>query len=449
MDKMNMLIIGQGGREHTLAWKLAQSPRAARVWVAPGNGGTVSNSEPGTAPIINVAIDETNVDVLIAFARQHEVGLTVVGPEAPLAAGLVDAFQAAGLRCFGPRQAAARLEASKAFAKAFMERHNISTGRHAAFTAYDAAQRFMEQVDYPVVVKASGLAAGKGVIVPNSTEEADAALRQIMIERVFGAAGDEVVIEERLFGQEASVLALCDGRTVVPLPPAQDHKPIFDGDRGPNTGGMGAYAPAPLVTSELLDDVVRTVLQPAVDGLRAEGTPYVGVLYAGLMINETSVYVLEFNCRFGDPEAQVVLPLLESDLVEAIEACLEGRLDRADLRWRAGAAVTVVAASEGYPGSYLKGRTIGGLAEANALAGVTVFHAGTRQTDDHRLVTNGGRVLAVTALGPDLPQAIERAYAGMRVIHFDGMQFRTDIGAKAVGPHSASPEITLQTGTRD
>jgi phosphoribosylamine--glycine ligase len=434
MEKINLLVIGQGGREHTLAWKLAQSPRAARVWVAPGNGGTARNAQPGTAPIANIAIAENNVDDLIAFARQNEVGLTVVGPEAPLAAGLADAFQTAGLRCFGPRQAAARLEASKAFAKAFMERRDIPTGRYATFTAYDAAQRFLQQVDYPVVVKASGLAAGKGVIVPNSAEAAEAALRQIMTERAFGAAGDEVVIEERLFGQEASVLALCDGHSVAPLPPAQDHKPIFDGDQGPNTGGMGAYAPAPLVTAALLDAVVRTVLQPAVDGLRAEGAPYVGVLYAGLMINETGAYVLEFNCRFGDPEAQVVLPLLESDLVEAIEACLEGRLDRVDLRWRSEAAVTVVAASAGYPGNYPKGRDISGLAEANARPGVTVFHAGTRQTDDGRLVTNGGRVLAVTALGPDLPQAIDRAYAGMQAIHFDGMQFRTDIGAKALGP---------------
>jgi len=434
MEKINLLVIGQGGREHTLAWKLAQSPKAGRVWVAPGNGGTARNAQPGTASIANVAIAENNVDDLIAFARQNEVGLTVVGPEAPLAAGLVDAFQTAGLRCFGPRQAAARLEASKAFAKAFMERRDIPTGRYATFTAYDAAQRFLQQVDYPVVVKASGLAAGKGVIVPNSAEAAEAALRQIMTERAFGAAGDEVVIEERLFGQEASVLALCDGHSVAPLPPAQDHKPIFNGDRGPNTGGMGAYAPAPLVTATLLDAVVRTVLQPAVDGLRAEGTPYVGVLYAGLMINETGAHVLEFNCRFGDPEAQVVLPLLESDLVEAIEACLEGRLDRADLRWRSEAAVTVVAASAGYPGNYPKGRDISGLAEANARPGVTVFHAGTRQTDDGRLVTNGGRVLAVTALGPDLPQAIDRAYAGMQAIHFEGMQFRTDIGAKALSP---------------
>ncbi|HEX9922909.1 MAG TPA: phosphoribosylamine--glycine ligase [Anaerolineae bacterium] len=434
MEKINLLVIGQGGREHTLAWKLAQSPKAGRVWVAPGNGGTARNAQPGTASIANVAIAENNVDDLIAFARQNEVGLTVVGPEAPLAAGLADAFQTAGLRCFGPRQAAARLEASKAFAKAFMERRDIPTGRYATFTAYDAAQRFLQQVDYPVVVKASGLAAGKGVIVPNSAEAAEAALRQIMTERAFGAAGDEVVIEERLFGQEASVLALCDGHSVAPLPPAQDHKPIFNGDRGPNTGGMGAYAPAPLVTATLLDAVVRTVLQPAVDGLRAEGTPYVGVLYAGLMINETGAHVLEFNCRFGDPEAQVVLPLLESDLVEAIEACLEGRLDRADLRWRSEAAVTVVAASAGYPGNYPKGRDISGLAEANARPGVTVFHAGTRQTDDGRLVTNGGRVLAVTALGPDLPQAIDRAYAGMQAIHFEGMQFRTDIGAKALSP---------------
>lgn len=433
MKKMKVLIVGQGGREHTLAWKLAQSPRVGQVWVAPGNGGTSQNPAAGTAPIANVALAEDDFDGLLGFARQQEIDLTLVGPEAPLAAGIVDVFEAADLPCFGPRQAEAQLEASKAFAKAFMEQHHIPTGRYATFTDYRAALDYVQQADYAVVVKASGLAAGKGVIVPDSRAETEAALRQIMVERAFGAAGDEVVIEERLFGQEASVLAFCDGRTVVPMPPAQDHKPVFEGDTGPNTGGMGAYAPAPLVNSDMLYRIKKTVLQPAVDGLRAEGRPYVGILYAGLMINGTDISVLEFNCRFGDPEAQVVLPLLESDLVEVIQACLNGTLAQNEIEWRAGAAVTVVAASEGYPGSYPKGREITGLAEANALPGVTVFQAGTRQTETGRLVTNGGRVLAVTALGDDLPQAIDQAYAGLQAIHFEGMHFRTDIGAKAAG----------------
>jgi phosphoribosylamine--glycine ligase len=380
-----------------------------------------------------VALPEDDFDGLIGFARRQEIDLAIIGPEAPLAAGIVDVFEAAELPCFGPRQAEAQLEASKAFAKAFMERHHIPTGRYATFTDCQAALNYVQQVDYAVVVKASGLAAGKGVIVPDSRAEAEAALRQIMVERAFGAAGDEVVIEERLFGQEASVLAFCDGRTVVPMPPAQDHKPVFEGDTGPNTGGMGAYAPAPLVNSDMLYQIKQTVLQPAVDGLRAEGMPYVGILYAGLMINETGMYVLEFNCRFGDPEAQVVLPLLESDLVDVIEACLNGTLAQIEIEWQTRAAVTVVAASEGYPGSYPKGREISGLAEANALPDVTVFHAGTRQTEMGSLVTNGGRVLAITALGDDLRQAIDQAYVGIKAIHFEGMHFRTDIGAKAVG----------------
>ncbi|MBI1881081.1 MAG: phosphoribosylamine--glycine ligase [Chloroflexi bacterium] len=379
------LVIGRGGREHVLAWKLAQSPQAGQVWVTPGNGGTDLGG-----PIAN-----------------------------------------AGLPCFGPSQAAAQLEASKAFAKAFMVRHNIPTGHYAAFTDYEAALAHLRQVDYEVVVKASGLAAGKGVIVPDSLAEAEAALRQMMAERIFGAAGDEALIEERLTGPEASVLAFCDGRTVATMPVAQDHKRIFDGDAGPNTGGMGAYAPAPLITPALLDEIERTILQPAVDGLQAEGIPFVGILYAGLMLTEAGPRVLEFNCRFGDPETQVILPLLESDLVSVFKACLDGTLDRIELKWRAGAAATVVAAAAGYPGDYPKGREITGLAEAEAQPQTLVFHAGTRRTDDGRLVTDGGRVLAVTGLGHSLSEAIERAYAGMGRIHFQGMHFRRDIGAKA------------------
>lgn len=430
---INILVIGRGGREHTLAWKLAQSPQVAQVWVAPGNGGTDSaTAAPGTAPIANLALAEHDVAGLIDFACHNRIELAVVGPEAPLAAGIVDAFQQAGVPCFGPTRAAAQLEASKAFAKAFMARHHIPSGRYAAFTDYEAARTYMRQVDYPVVIKASGLAAGKGVIVPDSPEQAEAALQQMMIERIFGAAGDEVVVEERLYGPEVSLLAFCDGYTVALMPAAQDHKRVFAGDAGPNTGGMGAYAPAPLVTLALRAEIVRTVLQPVLDGLRAEGIPYVGVLYAGLMLTAAGPRVLEYNCRLGDPETQVLLPLLESDLVSVLTACLNGTLDQFPVRWQPGAAATVVAASEGYPGNYPTGREITGVAAAEALPGVKVFHAGTRFSENHGLVTDGGRVLAVTGLGDDLKQALDRAYAGLAQIHFQGMHFRPDIGAKAL-----------------
>ena len=423
-----VFVIGRGGREHALAWRLAQSPRVQRVWVAPGNGGTALAG----GKVANVALPESDFTALIDFARHHDVTLTVVGPEAPLADGVVDAFQAAGLRCFGPSKAAAQIEASKAFAKDFMTRHGIPTARFATFTDFDQALTHLRQVDSPVVLKASGVAAGKGVILPASLAEAEAALRQIMVAREFGAAGDEVVIEEWLAGPEASVLAFSDGRTVVVMPAAQDHKRVFDGDQGPNTGGMGAYAPAPLMTPALLDEVRRTVLQPAIDGLAAEGMPYVGVLYAGMMLTADGPRTLEFNCRFGDPETQVILPLLESDLVDVIEACLDGRLAELDVRWQAGAAATVVAASEGYPGSYPKAREISGVAEAETLPSVAVYHAGTRLDEDGRLLTDGGRVLAVTGVGDDLPAALAGAYSGIEHIHFQGMHYRRDIGAQAI-----------------
>ncbi len=414
------LIIGRGGREHALAWKLAQSPRVAQVWVAPGNGGTALAG----GKVANVDLQEGDFAGLIEFARRSGVTLTIVGPEAPLADGIVDTFQAAGLRCFGPSKTAAQIEASKAFAKDFMARHGIPTARHATFTDFDRALDHLHQVDYPVVLKASGLAAGKGVILPASLAETEAALGQIMVDREFGAAGDAVVIEERLVGPEASVLAWSDGKAVALMPAAQDHKRVFDGDQGPNTGGMGAYAPAPLMTPALLDKVRRTVLQPAIDGLAAEGMPYIGVLYAGMMLTADGPRTLEFNCRLGDPETQVILPLLASDLVDVIEACLIGRLADLDVRWRDGAAATVVAASEGYPGSYPKGREISGVAEAEVLPGVAVFHAGTRLDDTGRLLSDGGRVLAVTGVGDDLPAALSRAYSGIERIHFEGMHYR-------------------------
>jgi phosphoribosylamine--glycine ligase/phosphoribosylformylglycinamidine cyclo-ligase len=432
---MKVLVIGSGGREHALAWKIAQSPRLTRLFVAPGNGGTGEN----------VPIPVGDSDRLVAFAKEAQVDLTVVGPEAPLAEGLVDRFQAEGLRIFGPVRAAARLESSKAFAKAFMTRHGIPTARYAAFSEYYAAVRHLLAVDYPVVIKASGLAAGKGVIVPTSLEEAEDALRQIMVERVFGAAGDEVVIEERLTGVEASLLAFCDGKTIVPMPPAQDHKRLLEGDRGPNTGGMGAFAPSPACPPALVAQIARTILQPAVDGLRAEGTPYVGVLYAGLMLTTDGPNVLEFNCRFGDPETQAILPLLDSDLLDILEACVEGRLSEVDVRWREGACACIVLASGGYPHRYEKGHPITGLDAAAALPGVALFHAGTRREATGQLLTDGGRVLGVTAVGDSLEQALARAYAAAAQIQFKDMHYRRDIGRtedggrRTVGAHGPVP----------
>lgn len=434
MNEHTILVIGSGGREHALAWKLAQSPRVQRVIVAPGNGGIAQAG----GKISAAALPEDDAARLIAFARAEGVTLTVVGPEAPLAAGLVDAFTAAGLRCFGPSAAAARLEASKAFAKDFMAQHAIPTARYAVFSDFTAAQQHLRAVPYPVVIKASGLAAGKGVIVPASPTEAEQALAQMLLTQEFGAAGAQVVIEERLSGPEVSVLAFCDGRHLAVMPAAQDHKRVYDDDQGPNTGGMGAYAPAPLLTPALQAEVARTILQPTLDGLAAAGTPYVGVLYAGLMLTVDGPSTLEFNCRFGDPETQVLLPLLASDLVDVIEACLDGQLDPDRVQWKAGAAATVVAASAGYPAAYPKGHPISGLAEAAALPAVQVFYAGIGAADNGELVTNGGRVLAVTGTGADLPAALGRAYAGLDQVQFAGMHYRRDIGAQA----AAHPQPT-------
>ena len=418
---MNVLVVGSGGREHTLAWCLARSPRVEKVFVAPGNGGTAEG-------MINVPIKDSDIDGLVSFAADHDVGMTMVGPEVPLAAGMVDVFTAAGLRAFGPGKDAARMEGSKAFSKEFMARHDIPTATFAVFTEVEAAQEHLRRVDYPVVIKASGLAAGKGVLLPNDTDEALAELDRVMVQRAFGDAGDEVVIEQRLFGREASVLAFCDGQDLAVMPVAQDHKRAFEGDRGPNTGGMGAFAPSPYLSPELLAQVTAGVLRRTMDGLAAEGMPYVGVLYAGLMLTESGPQVLEFNCRFGDPETQVLLPLLDSDLLDVLEACVDGRLAETEVRWKETAAATVVAAAPGYPGSYKKGLPISGLERANDLDGVVVFHAGTRRQDDGAMVTSGGRVLAVTGTGPDLDTAMARAYAGINEIRFEGLHFRGDIG---------------------
>lgn len=418
---MKIFLVGSGGREHAIAWKLTQSERVAKVYIAPGNGGTAR-----LAKAENVAIAIDDLTRLRDFAQEKAIDLTVVGPEAPLVAGLVDLFANAGLTVFGPCQAAARLEGSKAFAKEFMRQHHIPTGGAATFADFEEAMDYLHSLSELPVIKASGLAAGKGVILPETMAEAAETLRTIMVEKRFGHAGDTVLIEERLVGSELSVLAFCDGKTFHIMPPAQDHKRLLDGDRGPNTGGMGAFSPSALVTPELLTQVGRDVLRPTLEGMAAAGTPYVGVLYAGLMLTHDGPKVLEFNCRFGDPETQVVLPRLDGDLAEILLTCCQGTLDQVAPRWSDESAVTVVMASGGYPDTYRKGLIMTGIeaAEAN---GCTVFHAGTT-LHDGQLVTDGGRVLAVTALGDDMDTAVEKAYRGISAIRFEGAVYRRDIG---------------------
>lgn len=422
MNKLSVLVIGGGGREHALAWKLGQSPLVERVYVAPGNAGTALVAG-------NVPIAETDFEGLIAFAKEKGIGLTAVGPEVPLAHGIVDKFQAARLPVFGPTQAAAQLEASKAFAKAFMQEMGIPTAQTAVFTDYETARDYLAQHPGPSVIKASGLAAGKGVIVCDDTAQAEAALQEMMLDRAFGAAGDKVLIEERLTGPELSFLVLTDGVTAVPLLPARDHKRIYDHDQGPNTGGMGAYAPPPDVDQTVLDEIMKTIINPTIQGMAQRGTPYVGLLYAGLMLTAVGPQVIEFNCRFGDPETQVLLPMLDGDLAEIMLACLEGRLLPEMVRFHSGACVTVVLAAPGYPGSYPKGLPITGLDDVPE--DVLVFHAGTKM-EDGQVVTSGGRVLAVSARGEGLATAVARAYAGVACIHFEGAYYRRDIGGNWV-----------------
>jgi phosphoribosylamine--glycine ligase/phosphoribosylformylglycinamidine cyclo-ligase len=423
-ENMNILIIGSGGREHAIAWKIAQSPHCSQLFIAPGNAGTSSLGK-------NVPVNAENVPGLVSFASENAIDLVIVGPESALAAGVVDALQAAGLRVFGPTRAAAQIESSKAFAKAFMKRHGIPTARFATFPSYTAALEYLDHVDYPLVVKTSGLAAGKGVILPESDAEARTALRSIMVDRIFGTAGEEIIIEERLSGEEVSLLAFSDGFTVCPMPPAQDHKRLLDGDQGPNTGGMGAYAPAPVCPPAMVEELTRTILQPTIDGLREEGRPFVGILYAGLMLTSSGPQVLEFNCRFGDPETQVLLPLLESDLVELAEACIDYRLDRHMPRWKEGFAATVVLASQGYPGKVITGKRITGPNRPPNT--VLIFHASTKEVDGE-VQTAGGRVLNVTGCGPTVPSALSAAYSAIQDIHFEGMQYRSDIAHRAL-PH--------------
>jgi phosphoribosylamine--glycine ligase len=431
---MKVLVIGKGGREHALVWKLAQSPRAERVFCAPGNAGTAEDG-------VNVPIDATDFDRLLRFARTEGVDLTVVGPEEPLARGLVDHFQKAGLRVFGPAREAAQLEASKVFAKTLMRHADVPTAEFRVFDHPEYARRFIETRDYPLVVKADGLAAGKGVIVCTTPEEALAAIERVMVREEFGlAAGRQVVVEKRLDGEELSILALVSGRTILPLQPTQDHKAAFDDDTGPNTGGMGAYCPAPLATPEMLDTIEREILVPTVHAMKRGRRPFRGVLYAGIMVTNQGPRVLEFNCRFGDPETQPLLLRLRTDLLDLLEAVVEERLDEFEgrLEWDPRPAVCVVLASKGYPGPFERGRVIKGLAEAGRLPDVKVFHAGTRRDGD-RVLTDGGRVLGVTALGDTLADAQQRAYEAVARIHFPGMFFRRDIGARALRPREQLP----------
>ncbi|MEP7207721.1 MAG: phosphoribosylamine--glycine ligase [Casimicrobiaceae bacterium] len=426
---MNVLVVGGGGREHALAWKLAQSPRVAAVFVAPGNAGTAR--EPG---ISNVAL--TAIEDLIAFARERQIALTVVGPEAPLAAGIVDAFRAAGLRIFGAAQAAAQLESSKDFAKAFMVRHGLPTAAYRTFTDAAAARAYVAAHGAPIVVKADGLAAGKGVVVAATVAEAEAAIDAMLVGEAFGAAGARVVIEDCLVGEEASFIVLVDGEHVLPLASSQDHKRLNDGDRGPNTGGMGAYSPAPVVTPEVHARIMREVILPTVAGMAADGVRYTGFLYAGVMIDAAGVpRVLEFNCRMGDPEAQPILARLKSDLFELLEHAVNGTLDAAAAEWDRRPALGVVLAAGGYPDTPREGDPIHGLGAD--LADVKVFQAGTRLQDD-AVVVSGGRVLCVTALGDSVRQAQRLAYTAIGRISFAGMQFRSDIGHRAIAARKGS-----------
>ena len=421
---MKLLVIGSGGREHALAWKLARSPRISRVFVAPGNAGTAR--EDGLANVAASSITE-----LIEFAKKEAVAFTVVGPEAPLAEGIVDAFRAARLKIFGPTQAAARLESSKEFAKNFMQRHGIPTAAYAAFSEAAPAHEYIDKQGAPIVIKADGLAAGKGVVVATSTAEAHAAVDAMLTEKKMGAAGARVVIEGFLEGEEASFIVLADGRHVLALATSQDHKRLLDGDRGPNTGGMGAYSPAPVVTPAIHAKVMREVIQPVITGMEKDGTLYSGFLYAGLMIaRDGRIGVLEFNCRMGDPETQPIILRLKSDLVALIEHALAGTLDKAQAEWDRRVALSVVLAAHGYPDAPRKGDAIHGLPAA--AEDCRVFHAGTA-LNGKDVVTSGGRVLAVTALGGNVSAAQRRAYEAVEQIRFDGMQFRRDIGHHALG----------------
>lgn len=423
---MNILVIGGGGREHALAWKLAQSPKAEKIYAIPGNPGMCEVAEC----ISDISVEDN--DALVKFALEKEIDLAVVGPEVPLTNGVVDAFEKAGILAFGPRKAAAELEGSKAFAKNLMKKYHIPTAKYEVFTEAEAAKAYIRKEGAPIVIKADGLAAGKGVVVAQTLDEALQAVTDIMEDKEFGKAGSQVVIEEFMRGEEASLLAFTDGDTVIPMISAQDHKAIYEGDKGPNTGGMGTYAPAPVMTPYMIEETIEKILKPVIKAMKEEGRRYQGCLYAGLMVTDEGPKVVEFNARFGDPETQVVLPLLQGDLVSIMVACARGdsSLQRVPISWSDGAAVCVIMASGGYPKKYSKGYEIKGIKEAEA-RGVHVFHAGTARRDG-RLVTNGGRVLGVVAAATNIRAAVDKAYQGVQAIDFQDAYYRRDIAHRAL-----------------
>jgi phosphoribosylamine--glycine ligase len=424
---MKVLVIGSGGREHTLCWMLNKCQQINKIYCAPGNAGITQIAE-----CVNIKIGSPNYFFELAdLVMKEKIDLTLVGPEAPLVEGIVDYFKKWGLRIFGPTKQAALIEGSKVFAKEFMKRYNIPTPNFAIFDNSKEAIEYIEEKGAPIVIKADGLAAGKGVAVCHSLDEAKDAIIKTMEQKVFGDAGKRVVIDEFVIGEEASILAFTDGKTAIPMVSSQDHKPIFDGDKGPNTGGMGAYSPAPVITDEVMEEIKSKILYPTIQGLTNEGREYIGVIYLGLIITDDGPKVLEYNCRFGDPETQVVLPRLKTDLVSIMEACLEGKLEEKDITWDTRATLCVVLASSGYPGSYKKGVEIFGLKEAKKLKDVIIFHAGTTQKDD-KILTSGGRVLGVTAYGEDIRQAKDTAYIACSKINFDGIYYRKDIGYRAL-----------------
>jgi len=421
---MKVLIIGSGGREHSLAWKLAQSRHVDKIYCSPGNAGISEIAEC-------IDVGTSDFKALVDFVKYEWVDFTIVGPEEPLSRGIVDAFEKEGRKILGPDMKAAQLESSKVFAKDFMKRYGIRSAEYSVFTSYVHAEDHVRMKGAPIVIKADGLAAGKGVFVANTVDEAIDALRLIMKEKAFGDAGNRVVVEECLEGEEASFMVFCDGKTVKPMASSQDHKRIFDGDRGPNTGGMGAYSPAPVVTKGLEAEIMEKVMWPVMKGLKAEGIKYKGILYAGLMIKNGTPYVLEFNCRLGDPETQPVLSRLDTDFVDIAYAMLDGKLAEIDINWQPGSSVCVVLSSKGYPGKYEKGKVITGLDTVKNEKDVFVFHAGTT-FDNGNIVTSGGRVLGVTALGDDIGEAKDRVYKAVEKIHFDGMHYRKDIAERAL-----------------
>ncbi|MCS7215410.1 MAG: phosphoribosylamine--glycine ligase [Thermodesulfovibrio sp.] len=418
---MKVLVVGSGGREHSIVWKLVQSRVVDKVYCIPGNAGISEIAEC-------VEVESKDFSAFLDFVKYEWIDLTVVGPEEPLARGIVDVFEKEGRKIIGPSKAAAQIESSKVFAKDFMKKYKIPTAEYKVFTSYTHAEDYIRLKGTPIVVKADGLAAGKGVFVCQSYEQAVEALKLIMKEKVFGPAGDRVVIEECLHGKEVSYLVFTDGKTIVPMVTSKDHKRLLDNDEGPNTGGMGTFSPNPIITPELEKEIMDTIIKPTIRGLKQEGIVYKGILYAGIMIVNNKPYVLEFNCRFGDPETQVILPRLETDLVDIFMAIAEQRLNKIEVKWKKDASLCVILASEGYPGKYKKGLPVTGLEMVKGLKDILVFHAGTKFNDEGQIVTNGGRVLGVTALGKDIKEARKRAYSAIEFIKFEGMQYRKDIG---------------------